>query len=70
MFPEGGELEICFISRVEKSKGLDILVEISECLCHASLSEMVKIDFYGQKKDDYFDACLSDNPMFECATTN
>ncbi|MCM1956746.1 glycosyltransferase family 4 protein [Bacteroides uniformis] len=58
-------LVICFLSRVEQSKGLDTLVEISEYLHHAGLSKMVKIDFYGQKKDDYFDTHLSENPMFE-----
>lgn len=54
-FVRDNMLRICFISRVEQSKGLDTLVEVSKCLCAAGLSKMVKIDFYGQKKDDYFD---------------
>jgi glycosyltransferase involved in cell wall biosynthesis len=64
-FAGGNSLIICFLSRIEQSKGLDTLVEVSKCLCASGLSKMVKIDFYGQKKDDYFDIYLSDNPMFE-----
>ena len=56
---------MCFVSRVEQSKGLDTLKELAELLDKEGLSDQVKIDFYGQKTDEYFDCYLSSIKMFE-----
>ena len=60
----GNVLRMCFISRVEQSKGLDTLLEMAHRLSELQLDSKVKIDFYGQKKDDYFDSNLSNIEMF------
>ena len=56
---------MCYVSRVEKSKGLDTLVEVSKLLSEGGLDGYVKIDFYGQKTDSYFDRHLSGIAMYE-----
>lgn len=58
-------MKICYISRIEKSKGLDTLKEIAALLHNDCLDNYVKIDFYGQKTDAYFDENLSDIAMYE-----
>lgn len=58
-------LKICFVSRVEKSKGLDTLVQVAKILSEKGMSFQVKIDFYGPKKDNYFDDYLSSIEMYE-----
>lgn len=61
----GGKcLKICFVSRVEQSKGLDTLVLVAQELVNMGLESYVRIDFYGQKKDNYFDEHLEQIPMF------
>lgn len=54
----GKTLNLCFISRVEKSKGLDTLQEVASLLIKLNLNDCVNIDFYGQKTDTYFDHYL------------
>ena len=61
----GKNITICYVSRVEKSKGLDTLVEVSKLLSEDGLDRYVKVDFYGQKTDSYFDKHLSRIGMFE-----
>lgn len=46
----GKSLAICFVSRVEKSKGLDTLKEVSKILSKYGLDKYVNIDFYGQRQ--------------------
>ena len=58
-------LRLCFISRVEQSKGLDTLCEVAKVLAEEGIGQQVKIDFYGQKQDDYFDCHLNGIGMFE-----
>lgn len=58
-------MHIAFVSRVEQSKGLDTLVEISKLLELKGLSDRIVFDFYGPKKDSYFDSFLAMNEMFE-----
>lgn len=52
-------MTICYVSRVEKSKGLDTLKEVSTILSEYGLDRYVNIDFYGQKTDTYFDDYLN-----------
>ena len=62
----GGEiLTLCYVSRVEKSKGLDTLKKMSMLLSEDGLDEYVKIDFYGQKTDTYFDEYLNDIEIYQ-----
>lgn len=56
ILPRGAKLNICFISRVERSKGLDTIKEIASILYREGLANRVGIDFYGPKTDDYFDS--------------
>lgn len=42
-----------------QSKGLDTLREVAALLAEEGLEEHISIDFYGQKKDDYFDNNLT-----------
>ena len=52
-------LKIVFVSRVEKSKGLDTLFEVAKIINDSGLSKKISIDFYGQKKDSYYEQNLS-----------
>ena len=63
----GGDnhIAICYVSRVEQSKGLDTLKEVSELLYKEGLDRFVKVDFYGQKTDGYFDDYLNAIEMYE-----
>lgn len=61
----GKTLRICYVSRVEQSKGLDTLKDVAALLCKEGLGNSVKIDFYGQKTDAYFDGNLSTVAMYE-----
>mgnify|MGYP002515832862 FL=1 len=65
IFGGGESVKMCYVSRVEKSKGLDTLVEVSKLLSEGGLDGYVKIDFYGQKTDSYFDRHLSGIAMYE-----
>lgn len=58
-------LKICFISRVQQSKGLDTLAVVADLLKKENLSDKVSIDFYGQKTDSYFDTHLSEEKLFK-----
>ena len=58
-------MRICYVSRVEQSKGLDTLKDVAALLCKEGLGNSVKIDFYGQKTDAYFDGNLSTVAMYE-----
>lgn len=51
---------LCYVSRVEKSKGLDTLKKMSMLLTAVGLDRYVNIDFYGQKTDSYFDEQLNE----------
>lgn len=64
MLGGGKSLKICFVSRVEQSKGLDTLVLVAEELVGLGLESNIRIDFYGQKKDNYYDEHLKQIPMF------
>lgn len=62
----GGKiLTLCYVSRVEKSKGLDTLKKMSMLLSEDGLDKYVKIDFYGQKTDTYFDEYLNDIEIYQ-----
>ena len=66
----GGELlNISYVSCVEESKGLNTLLEIARILQAEHVDKYVKIDFYGQKKDHFFDEHLADIAMFEYKRT-
>ena len=56
-------LNIIFVSRVEQSKGLDILKDISSVLLSKGLGKHIQINVYGKKTDDYFDTQLSEHPL-------
>lgn len=58
-------MKICFISRIQQSKGLDTLAVVADLLKKENLSEKVSIDFYGQKTDSYFDDYLSKEELFK-----
>ena len=58
-------MRICYVSRVEQSKGLDTLKEVAALLCKEGFGNSVKIDFYGQKTDAYFDGNLSTVAMYK-----
>lgn len=58
-------MTLCFVSRVERSKGLDTLKEVSTVLSECRLDRYVKIDFYGQKTDTYFDEHFNTKGMYE-----
>lgn len=60
----GNALRICFISRVEQSKGLDTLLKVAHRIYDLQLDDKVCMDFYGQKKDNYYDANLANVEMF------
>lgn len=60
----GSSLRICFVSRVEQSKGLDTLMKVAQRLSALQLENKVSIDFYGQKNDDFFDVNLTNIEMF------
>ena len=62
---EGGKLNVAFVSRVEQSKGLDTLVEVTEMLSARGYSGKITFDFYGQKRDDFFDTHMSGKQMLE-----
>lgn len=57
-------LKIVFVSRVEKSKGLDNIKNVSALLEDNGYGNKVRFYFYGQKNDDYFDENLKDKEMF------
>lgn len=65
LFGGGKILRLCFVSRVEQSKGLDTLEKISRLLGEEGLDKYVQLDFYGQKTDNYFDTQLRAIEMFE-----
>lgn len=50
---------------MEQSKGLDTLKDVAALLCKVGLGDSVKIDFYGQKTDAYYDENLSAVAMCE-----
>ncbi|MGN1220028.1 MAG: glycosyltransferase [Candidatus Cryptobacteroides sp.] len=54
------KIRLCFVSRVEQSKGLDTIKRITSILDEIGMSDKVTIDFFGQKTDCYFDSYLSD----------
>lgn len=56
-------LKLCFVSRVEKSKGLDTMLAIYEKLLSEGFGDLIKIDVYGPKTDNYFDSYLSNIEM-------
>lgn len=58
-------LNLCFVSRVQRTKGLDTLAKMSDILYKKKLYNLLKIDFYGQKTDDYFDTHLKSISMYE-----
>lgn len=60
-----GYMRIAFVSRVEQSKGLDTLVKVANTLSLKGFSDRIIFDFYGQKRDGYYDAHLSGNGMFD-----
>ncbi|MGM9795787.1 MAG: glycosyltransferase family 4 protein [Candidatus Aphodosoma sp.] len=60
----GKPLSICFVSRVEQSKGLDTLLKVAHRLSEMQLDGKVCVDFYGQKTDGYFDKNLSNIEIF------
>lgn len=49
---------------MEQSKGLDTLKVMSTLLSNIALDRYVKIDFYGQKTDIYFDEYLKGIEMY------
>lgn len=53
-------LNLVFVSRVDQTKGLDTLLKVAEVLAERGLDSLVSIDFFGQKKDDYFDKFLNE----------
>lgn len=61
----GKTLTLCYVSRVEQSKGLDTLKEVAALLGKEGLGRGVKIDFYGQKTDTYYDENLCAVEMCE-----
>jgi glycosyltransferase involved in cell wall biosynthesis len=61
---KGDCLNLCFVSRVEKSKGLDIMLKIYDEMSKESIIDSIKIDVYGMKTDSFFDEYLSDIKMF------
>lgn len=61
---DSDKMRLVFVSRVEQSKGLDTLLTVAQQLQALGLDWRVRIDFYGQKKDDYYDTYLADIPMF------
>lgn len=58
-------IKLVFVSRVDQTKGLDTLLKVSEILVERELASRVSIDFYGQKKDDFFDNNLSTISMYK-----
>lgn len=62
---EKGCMRIAFISRVEQSKGLDTIVRIAKTLSLKGFSDRISFDFYGQKRDGYYDAYLLGNEFFD-----
>ncbi len=50
---------------MEQSKGLDTLKEMSTLISNIGLDRYVKIDFYGQKTDTYFDEYLKGIEMYQ-----
>ena len=55
---------MCFVSRVEQSKGLDTLINIANHLKDDGIFGRVSIDFWGQKTDRFYDKNLQGNEMF------
>lgn len=59
-------LKLCFVSRIERSKGLDTMLAISKVWPLMQFPRKIKVDFYGQKvTDDYYDKNLIGIDMFE-----
>lgn len=56
----GKVISLCYVSRVERAKGLDTLKKMSMLLTESGLDRYVNIDFYGQKTDSYFDEQLNE----------
>ena len=50
---------------MEQSKGLDTLKEMSTLMSNIGLDRYVKIDFYGQKTDTYFDEYFKGIVMYQ-----
>ena len=50
---------------MEQSKGLDTLKAMSTLMSNVGLYRYVKIDFYGQKTDTYFDEYLKGIEMYQ-----
>ena len=63
-FKKSPVLKLVFVSRVDQTKGLDTLLQVAEILRNQYPTSFVTIDFYGQKKDEYFDKYLSDVPFY------
>ena len=57
-------LKMAFVSRVDQSKGLDTLVRVADILNQRNLLSCISIDFYGQKKDTYYDSYLIGIPSY------
>lgn len=62
---EKGCMRIAFVSRVEQSKGLDTIVQVADILALKGYSGKITFDFYGQKRDGYYDGHLLGNGMFD-----
>lgn len=61
---DNGVLSIAFVSRVDQSKGLDTLVKVAEILALRGYADKVHFDFYGEKRDSFYDVNMSGNAMF------
>lgn len=61
----GWVITLCYVSRVEKSKGLDTLKKMSMILSEDGLDKYIKVDFYGQKTDTYFAEYLNDIEIYQ-----
>ena len=57
-------LRLVFVSRIEQSKGLDTLVDVVDILIAKGFSDRISVDFYGQKRDGYYDDNLLGYKMF------
>lgn len=59
------QLRLVFVSRVEKSKGLDTLLEVyNNYISHSEYKKYITLDIFGQKKDNFYDDKLIDIDFF------
>jgi glycosyltransferase involved in cell wall biosynthesis len=63
-FKTSDVLKLVFVSRVDQTKGLDTLLHVADILRNKYQVPFVSIDFYGQKKDEYFDKYLQNIPFY------